>query len=194
MERTWWKYIAALCSTSVCSPYSSLLPLYWPSSTPFQPWSLTSVLADSIQDDSVWHSHPTALGFPDRRCHCLALFQILRLPPSHLCCHLQCPSTHSSQANFWCPKWFEVHYLHHFSRLAVDYFDLVLIQYLSSSSSVVLCRYSWWHRGSFRQFKYSHTIMSQLWPGCLDNLFSIWNVSYGCCLVVFSVRFLLCST
>ena len=40
--------------------------------------------------------------------------QIPCLFPSRLHCHLDYRSRHCSQANFRCPKCFQVHYLHHF--------------------------------------------------------------------------------
>jgi len=74
----------------------------------FQPCSLTPVLAESIPEHLVRHSHHAALGFPDPRCHCLALYQIQILP--HIChrCQLDYSSGHSSWANVWCLKYFQV--------------------------------------------------------------------------------------
>jgi len=43
---------------------------------------------------------------------CLAPHQIHRLPPSHLCSHMDYPTHHSSQANDQCRKYFQVHCLH----------------------------------------------------------------------------------
>jgi len=80
------------------------------------------------------------------------------------------------------------------SWIAVDSFDLADIQYLTSSTREVLCRQSWWHRWFFRQFKCSRTIMMKVSPGCFDDLFSIWNLSYGSTLFIMSARFLLCSS
>jgi len=79
-----------------------------------------------------------------------------------------------------------------FGRMAVDSCDSVDIEYLSSSSREVLCRQSWWHRWSFRHFKYSRTMMLKVWPWCFDDLFSIWNISYSSHWLVLSARFLLC--
>jgi len=112
--RTWWKYIDTFCSTCSCAPYSFSFPLHWPSSTLLQPGSLTSVLAESIQERLVRHSHPAALGFPDPPCHCLALYQIQHQLRNLLRCHLDDPSGHSSIANCWCTKCVLVHYPHHF--------------------------------------------------------------------------------
>ena len=81
-----------------------------------------------------------------------------------------------------------------FRRMALDLFDLVDIQYSSSSSREVLRRPSWWHRWFFWRFECSRTIMLKVWPRCFENLFSIWNVSYGCHLIIFSTTFLLCSS
>jgi len=36
--------------------------------------------------------------------------------------------------------------------------------------------------------------MMKVWLGCFDDLFSNWNVSHGCHLLIFSLRFLLCSS
>jgi len=76
-----------------------------------------------------------------------------------------------------------------FSRMAVDSLDSADIHYLSLSSREVLCRQCWWQMWFFRQFKCSRTIMLKVWPGCIDNLCSIWNVSYSCHLFILSVRF-----
>jgi len=46
--------------------------------------------------------------------HCVVLYQIQHLPRSCLCSHLDYPSSHSSWANFRCPKGFQVHYRHYF--------------------------------------------------------------------------------
>jgi len=96
-----------------CSLCSSWFPLYWPSLTPFQPLSLTSMLAESIREHWVRHSHPTGLGYLHRRCHCQELWRIHFLPPSRLHCHLNYGSPHSSQTNRCCPKCFQVNYHHH---------------------------------------------------------------------------------
>jgi len=78
--------------------------------------------------------------------------------------------------------------------MTVDSPNMADIQFLSSSSREVLCRQSWWQRWSFWQFKCSHTIMLEEWIGCLDDLFRVWNVSYGGHLLVLSVWILLCNT
>jgi len=70
--RPWWKHIDPFCPTVSCFPFSSLFPLQWPSSTPCQTVSLTSALAKSIWEHLVRHWHPSALGFPDPWCPCLA--------------------------------------------------------------------------------------------------------------------------
>jgi len=71
--------------------------------------------------------------------------------------------------------------------MAVDSFDSAHIENLSSSSREVLCRQSWWHRWSVRQFKCSHAIVLTVWPACLDDLFSIRNESYGSHLLVLAL-------
>jgi len=70
---------------------------------------------------SPWHSDirtrnqlNTSLGCPDPGCQFLALHQIYQLPPSHLCSHLDYPSHHCSWADFWCWKYFQVYYPHHY--------------------------------------------------------------------------------
>jgi len=60
-----------------------------------------------------------------------------------------------------------------FSWIAVDPSDLADIQYLSSFSREVFCSQSWLQRRSLQEFKFSHAVMSKVWPGCVDNLFSI---------------------
>jgi len=100
--------------------YCFLFPLFHriyidrQSSTTGRPFCLTSMVGETIQEHSVRHSHPTALGFQDSQHHCLALRQIYCLPPSHLCSYLDYPSPHSSQANFWWLKCFQVHNPDHF--------------------------------------------------------------------------------
>jgi len=80
-----------------------------------------------------------------------------------------------------------------FGRMAVDSFESAEVEYLSLSSRQVLCRQSWWQMWYFWQCECSRTIMMNVWPGCLDDFFDIWNVSYGCHLHVMSAGFLLCS-
>jgi len=70
--------------------------------------------------------------------------------------------------------------------MVVDSVDSADILNFSFSYRVVLCRQSWWQRWSFRQFKCSHTILSKELPGCFDDLFSIWNVSYSWHLLVWT--------
>ena len=72
------------------------------------------MLAESIRVHLVRHSHPAPLGFRRPQWHCLAQYQTQRLPRNPLCCHLDHPSRHSTQANFLCPKSFEVRCLHWF--------------------------------------------------------------------------------
>jgi len=81
-----------------------------------------------------------------------------------------------------------------FGRMAVDLFDSVHIEYLSLSSREVFCRQCWWHKRFFRQFKCSSTIMWKEWPGCFNDFFGIWNVSYSCNLCMLCAEFLLCSS
>jgi len=94
--RTLWKHSDPFCPTFSCFPFSSLFSLHWLSSTAAQPVSLTFMLAESIQEHLVWHSHLTALGLLDPQCHYLAWHWIHCLPPSHLCSHLDSLSHHSS--------------------------------------------------------------------------------------------------
>jgi len=61
------------------------------------------------------------------------------------------------------------------------------------SSREVIGSLSWWQCWSFWQFKCSRTTMLKIWPECFDDLFGMWNESYGCHLVVMSARLLLCS-
>ena len=110
-QATWsWWTIDAFCPTFSSLLYFSLFLLHWLSPTPFQPVSLTSVLAEPIWEHLAWLSHPAALGIPDPRCHCYALYRIPRLPCNRLPCHLDYPSHQSSLANFRCPKCFQVCY------------------------------------------------------------------------------------
>jgi len=82
--------------------------LHWLSRTPFQPFSLTSVLAKPMREHLAPHSHPADLGIPDLRCHCCALYRIHRLLRNRVHCHLNYPSHNSSLANLPCSKCFQV--------------------------------------------------------------------------------------
>jgi len=110
--RTWWKTYWPIWPTYSVVPYSSLFPLHWRSSTPIQPFCLTSVLAESIWEHSARDSHPASLGFPDSRCPCLGLHLIHRLLPSHVRSELDYASCHSSWANSRCRKCVQVHSPH----------------------------------------------------------------------------------
>jgi len=111
---TWWKHIDALCPTLSCFPYSSAFPLDWPSSTPCHPCTLTTLLPESIREHLVRHSHPPALGFQGRWCHCPALYLMHCLTPNHLCFDWDHPSNNSNYANFQCPKCLQMHNPHRF--------------------------------------------------------------------------------
>jgi len=112
--RTWWKHIDPFCPTFSCVLYSSLFPLQWPSSTLFQPDSLTSMFTESIWEHLEWQAHPSALGFPEPQCHPQAGYWICCPSPIRHHSWLDYSTHPSSQANFRCPKCFQVHYLHHF--------------------------------------------------------------------------------
>ena len=105
----WWT-INAFCPTFSSILHFSAFLLHWPSPTPFQPISLTSVLAEVILAHLVRHSHPAARGITDSRCHCCAPYQIRPLLCNRLPCHLHYSSRHSSLANHRCLKWFQVRY------------------------------------------------------------------------------------
>jgi len=81
--RTRWNHSDPFCPTFSCFPFSSMFPMQWRSSTPCQPVSLTSMLAESIRENVVWHSHPGALGDPEPWCRGLALYWIHCQLPSH---------------------------------------------------------------------------------------------------------------
>jgi len=66
------------------------------------------MLAESIWEHSVWHSHPGDQGFPDPSWYCLALDWFCRLPPSRLHSHFDYPTSHSSKANFQYWKCFHI--------------------------------------------------------------------------------------
>jgi len=80
-----------------------------------------------------------------------------------------------------------------FDWMTVDSSDSADIQHFILSPREVLCRPSWWQRRSFWQFKCSCTIMLKDCPGCIDDLFRVRTVSFGCHLLVLTVWFLLCS-
>jgi len=188
------KHIDAFCPTLCWFPYSSSFALYWLSPTPFQSVCLTSMLGKSIREHLVSHSDPPALGSRDPRCHCLALYQIQPLPGNSLCCHLHYPSCHSSLANVWCPKciqvcdhcnfwldngrfiWFSGHLI----------FEFILqggpLQTKPVAKVIFLTLSMHPHHHVERVTR------------CFDDLFRIQNVSYGCHLLIWGMRFLLCST
>ena len=113
-SRTWWKHIDPFWPTFSCVPHSSLFPLHWRSSKPYQPCCLTHVLAESIQEHWVRHSHPTALGFPDPRHHYHAIHRIHLLPHTDHRSQLDNTSHRSSDANSQCRKKFQEYYPNHF--------------------------------------------------------------------------------
>ena len=88
--------------------------MHWVSPTPVEPVSVNSVLAGSIQEPLEILTQSGAQGIPVPRCHCLVLYQIHCLPRNCCCCHLEYPCCHSSGANFWCPKHYQVCYTHYF--------------------------------------------------------------------------------
>jgi len=77
--------------------------------------------------------------------------------------------------------------------MVVDCVDSADIEYLSSLSMEVVCQQCWWQRWCFQHLECSDTIIFKVWPGCFDNLFSVWNIFYDCQLVVLIARFLLYS-
>jgi len=108
--RTLWRHIEPFCCTDCCFPYSSLFPLYCPSSRPCQPDEVTFMLAKWIWKHLVQHSLPRFQSFWHPRCHCVALHQIHCLPPSYLHCHFSYLSHHSCQPKFRCWWCFQVHH------------------------------------------------------------------------------------
>jgi len=94
--RTWWKHIDPIGPTVSCFPYSSLFPLHWQSPTRFQPVSLTSPLAESIQEHLVWPWQCGAVGFLKSWSHCMAQGWIHRLSHSRLRSRLDYPNKHTS--------------------------------------------------------------------------------------------------
>ena len=159
----------------------------------FHPFSLTSMLANSMWERLVQNSHPTARGFPDPPCHWPALYQIEHLPPYLFRCRWHNANGHSCLPMAGVRNASGCDNLITFDLMTVDSFHPADILYLSLSSREVLCRQSSWQRWSFQQFKCSHSLMLEEWPGCFDKLFSVRNVSCGCHLLVLSARFILCS-
>jgi len=112
-SRSWWT-IDTFCSTFLSLPYSSSFLLHWPSPTPFQPPALTYASAKPIREHLPQHTHPAALRVPDSWCHYFTQYQCHHLPQNCLCCQLEYRSRHSSSANHWHPKWFQMHCLNDF--------------------------------------------------------------------------------
>jgi len=183
-----------MSSTVSCSPDSLLLLLYWLSGRSFQPVSLTSLLAESIWEHLVLHSHPAALGYWDPRFHCLAVCRIHCLPASSLSCHLDCPSPQFCQANFWCPECFQLPYPHRIQLDDGQFFafggHFILDFFLQGG----LLQKQLVAQVIFPTMKCSHTIMLNVWLRCFEHVFSMWNLSNSCHLSVLSARFLLCSS
>jgi len=187
----WLTHSVLLC----LFPHFSSFPLHWPSSTPVQPFSSTSVFAKSIREHLVWHSNPATLGVPDPSCHSAGRYWIQCLPPSRRLAHIwiiqvtiPVKPTFCVRNTFSCTIFFTSGWMKVKSFYSVD------IKCLSSSSRVVFCRQRWWQRWSFRQFSCSCTFVLKVWLGCFDELFSICNVFDGCHLLVTNTRFLLCIT
>jgi len=192
--RTWWKHMYSICTTFACFPYSSLFPLQWESLTPFQPNLLTSVLADSIQKCLVRHSQSGALGFH-------SLDDIAQLYIGIIVC-LTVVSAYAWIIKITFPlkptvsegNVFLYAILVTIGWMTVDCSESGDIQYCSLSSWEVHCRQSWWQRWFSWQFKICCNIMVEIIPGCIDDHFGIWNVTYGCQWLVLSTRFYLCCT
>jgi hypothetical protein len=55
----------------------------------------------------------------------------------------------------------------------------------------VHCGHIWLQSWAFQYWICWYTIRLNVWPGCFHNFFGTWKQSYGCCLIVVSVRFLL---
>jgi len=70
--------------------------------------------------------------------------------------------------------------------------DAAGIQYLSLSPREIVCTQSGWHRKSFWQFEYSHTIMLKEWPGCFEDLFRVQMYSMSV-ICLFWVRDSFCA-
>jgi len=110
---SWWT-IHTFSPTFSSLLYFSAFQLHWPSPPPFQPVSLTSVLAEPIRAHLARRSHPPALGILDPQCNCWGIYRIHCLLHNHLPCHLDYPSRHSSSANHLWPKCFQVGYRRRF--------------------------------------------------------------------------------
>jgi len=76
--------------------------------TPCQLVSLTSVSAEPIWAHSAWRSHPAALGIPNPRSHCIALYRIHHPLCNQPRCHLDYASSRSSIAYHQFPRGFPV--------------------------------------------------------------------------------------
>jgi len=164
--------------------------LRWQSLPRFQPLSLTSVLAKSIEEHLVQHPQPSALGFLKPCGLCLAPYWIHHLTRSPPRSRLYDRNYYSRSANFRVRKCFQVHFAHQFrvDDSQVNWFGGRLI--FQFSSREVVCRQSFWLRWSLWQFKCSCTIMLEIWPGCFDDLFGIWIVSLASGMRVSIRRFL----
>jgi len=192
------KHNHAFCPTFSNFPYSSSFLLHWLWPSLFRPCTLTFVLVESIWEHFVQYAHPTALGFQDPWIIfylyigfnvCLpiifAVIWIIQVVIRIIQVAIPVKPIFSVRNSFRCTI------LITFGWMTVDFLYLENIYYLSLSSREILCRQSLWQRRSFWQFKCCRTILLKEWPGCFDDLFSTWNASYSCQLLVLCARFLL---
>jgi len=73
---TWWNIMMNSVLLVLGSFFSCLFPLHWSSPTPFELCSVTSVLAESNQEQLVQKSHSAALGLLDLVRHCPAIYRM----------------------------------------------------------------------------------------------------------------------
>jgi len=152
------------------------------------------MLAESIREHPGWQWHPMTLGISDPRRHYLARYRIHRLPPRHFCHQSDYPGNKSSQAKCWCPKWFQMHNLSHLwlnGGRFVLFGEHLLPEIVSEGGSLQTKLVAKVIFSTVEMQLYHHV---EVWLGYVNNHFYIWNVSYGCHLLVLRTKYLLYST
>jgi len=192
--RTWWTDIDPICPTVSCFQYSCLFRLHWHSSTPFQPgywppcWQDQSrIIGWGTHDQVIWAVRGLdPIVWPN--------FGFIVFHAVHFAVVWVIQMTFPGKAIFDVRNAFRCTIIVTLKLMMIDCFNSADMHYFSSSSRLVLCRYSWWQRWSFWKFDCSRAIMSEVWPGFFDDFFNIGNVSYGGHLLDSSAGFYLCST
>jgi hypothetical protein len=188
-----WTHIDLFCPIFPCVVYSSVFPLYWWYSTPFQPccwppyWPNTPGLGGEAYitqftgfsgfwmplswaiSDFLSASHSTSLQLGLSK----SQFQLSQLSVSKM--HSGSPSLLLS-TGWW-------------SIVLNQGTFITWVRPSESSSAHAACGTG----GHSNHLKFSHTIMLNVWWGRFDNRLWIWTVTNGCHSDVLSMTFRMCS-